>query len=170
MQKYLVLSAGWTKPDATLTTTVALFFYMLMQPLFGALSDRIGRRPLLIGFGVLGALLTVPAMIAIGAATSRSEGFVLMMATLTVLSCYTAISGVVKAEMFPANIRALGVGLPYGIAVALFGGTAEYVALAFKSAGYEAGFFWYVSIMCAVALVAALALPDTKTHSTIAAA
>jgi MHS family alpha-ketoglutarate permease-like MFS transporter len=167
MQKYLVLSAGWSKPDATLTTTAALFFYMLMQPLFGALSDRIGRRPLLITFGVLGTLMTVPAMIAIGEATSRREGFVLMMATLTVLSCYTAISGVVKAEMFPANIRALGVGLPYGVGVAVFGGSAEYVALAFKSAGNEAGFFWYVAIMCGVALVAALSLPDTKQNSRI---
>ena len=167
MQKYLVLSAGWSKPDATLTTTAALFFYMLMQPLFGALSDRIGRRPLLITFGVLGTLLTVPAMIAIGQAASRREGFVLMMATLTVLSCYTAISGVVKAEMFPANIRALGVGLPYGVGVAVFGGSAEYVALAFKSAGNEAGFFWYVAIMCGVALIAALSLPDTKHNSRI---
>ena len=167
MQKYLVLSAGWSKPDAALTTTAALFFYMLMQPLFGALSDRIGRRPLLITFGVLGTLLTVPAMIAIGQAASRREGFVLMMATLTVLSCYTAISGVVKAEMFPANIRALGVGLPYGVGVAVFGGSAEYVALAFKSAGNEAGFFWYVAIMCGVALIAALSLPDTKHNSRI---
>jgi len=167
MQKYLVLSAGWTKPDATLTTAIALFFYMLMQPLFGALSDRIGRRPLLITFGVLGTLMTVPAMIAIGQATSRMEGFVLMMATLTVLSCYTAISGVVKAEMFPANIRALGVGLPYGVGVAVFGGSAEYVALAFKSAGHESGFFWYVAIMCAIALAAAISLPDTKRNSKI---
>jgi MHS family alpha-ketoglutarate permease-like MFS transporter len=169
MQKYLVLSAGWSKPDATLTTAIALFFYMLMQPMFGALSDRIGRRPLLITFGLLGTLMTVPAMIAIGQATSRMEGFVLMMATLTVLSCYTAISGVVKAEMFPANIRALGVGLPYGVGVAVFGGSAEYVALAFKSAGYESGFFWYVAIMCAIALAAAISLPDTRNNSKIEA-
>ena len=167
MQKYLVLSGGWSKSDATRTTALALFFYMLLQPLFGALSDRIGRRPLLISFGALGMLMTVPAMFAIGAATSHLEALVLMMVTLTVLSCYTAISGVVKAEMFPANIRALGVGLPYGVGVAVFGGSAEYVALAFKSAGHEAGFFWYVAIMCGVALVAALSLPDTRKSSLI---
>jgi MFS transporter, MHS family, alpha-ketoglutarate permease len=167
MQKYLVLSAGWSKPDATRTTALALVFYMALQPLFGALSDRIGRRPLLIAFGLLGMLMTVPAMTAIGAATSHAEAFALMMMTLTVLSSYTAISGVVKAEMFPANIRALGVGLPYGIGVAVFGGSAEYVALAFKSAGNEAGFFWYVAGMCGVALVAALSLPDTRLHSKI---
>jgi MHS family alpha-ketoglutarate permease-like MFS transporter len=167
MQKYLVLSAGWTKVDATRVSAMALLGYMLLQPVFGALSDRIGRRPMLIAFGVLGTLLTIPAMTALGQVTDRMTGFILIMAALTVLSCYTSISGLVKAEMFPANVRALGVGLPYGVAVALFGGSAEYVALAFKSAGNEAGFFWYVSIMCAVALVAALALPDTKRHSLI---
>jgi MHS family alpha-ketoglutarate permease-like MFS transporter len=167
MQKYLVLSAGWTKVEATRVSALTLFGYMLLQPVFGALSDRIGRRPMLISFGLLGTLLTIPAMTAIGKTSDPLGGFILIMAALTVLSCYTSISGLVKAEMFPANVRALGVGLPYGIAVALFGGTAEAIALAFKDAGYEAGFFWYVSIMCAVALVAALALPDTKRHSLI---
>lgn len=167
MQKYLVLSAGWTKVDATRVSALTLIGYMLLQPAFGALSDRIGRKPMLVAFGLLGTLLTVPAMTAIGQTTDHLTGFILIMAALTVLSTYTSISGLVKAEMFPANVRALGVGLPYGVAVALFGGSAEYVALAFKSAGIESGFFWYVSIMCAVALVAALVLPDTKQHSLI---
>ncbi len=167
MQKYLVLSAGWTKPQATNVSALALLGYMVLQPLFGALSDRIGRRPLLITFGTLGLLLTVPAMTAIGQVTNPMQGFILIMAALTVLSCYTAISGLVKAEMFPANVRALGVGLPYGIGVAVFGGSAEYVALAFKSSGHESGFFWYVALMCGVALVAAISLPDTKANSRI---
>ena len=167
MQKYLVLSAGWSKVDATRISALALFVYMLMQPLFGALSDRIGRRPLLLAFGVLGSVLTIPAMTAIGSATDTRTGFILILSALTVLSCYTAISGLVKAELFPANIRALGVGLPYGIAIAVFGGSAEYVALAFKAAGNEAGFFWYVSLMCGVALIAAVSLPETRDNSLI---
>lgn len=167
MQKYFVLSAGWTKVEATTVSTVALFGYMLLQPAVGALSDRVGRRPLLIAFGVGGTLLSVPAMTAIGEARYPYEGLALMFTALCVLSCYTAISGLVKAEMFPAEIRALGVGLPYAVGVALFGGTAETVALGFKAAGYEAGFFWYVAAMCAVALVAALSLPDTKRYSKI---
>ncbi len=170
MQKYLVLSAGWSKTEATGVSALSLLGYMLLQPLFGALSDRIGRRPLLIAFGALGTMLTIPAMIAIGTTPYGASGFVLIMASLAVLSCYTAISGLVKAEMFPASIRALGVGLPYGVGVAVFGGSAEYVALAFKSAGLESGFFWYVAIMCGVFLVAALSLPDTKANSLIEAA
>jgi MHS family alpha-ketoglutarate permease-like MFS transporter len=167
MQKYLVLSAGWTKAQATGVSAAALFVFMGMQPLFGALSDRVGRRPLLIGFGALGMVLSVPALHALGRAAYPGEGFVLMLAALAVLSGYSSISGVVKAEMFPAPVRALGVGLPYAIGVAVFGGSAEYVALAFKSAGNEAGFFWVVAGMCAVALVAAISLPDTQRYSRI---
>jgi MHS family alpha-ketoglutarate permease-like MFS transporter len=167
MQKYLVLSAGWTKTEATGVSAISLLGYMLLQPLFGALSDRIGRRPLLISFGVLGTLLTIPAMTAIGRTPYGLSGLLLIMSALTVLSCYTAISGLVKAEMFPASIRALGVGLPYGVGVAVFGGSAEYVALAFKAAGLESGFFWYVAVMCGVFLVAAWSLPDTRDNSRI---
>ena len=135
MQKFLVNTAHWTKPEASLVSAATLLIYMLIQPLFGALSDRIGRRPQLIAFGVLGVLGTVPVLTALATAQSRAEGFILILAALTVLSCYTAISGLVKAELFPAPVRALGVGLPYAVSVSLFGGTAEYVALAFKSRG-----------------------------------
>ena len=109
----------------------------------------------------------MPVLTALSTVQSRTEGFVLILAALTVLSCYTAISGLVKAELFPANVRALGVGLPYAVSVSLFGGTAEYVALWFKSAGHEAGFFWYVTAMIGVSLVVALVLPDTRDASLI---
>ncbi|WP_416908603.1 MAG: MFS transporter [Polymorphobacter sp.] len=165
MQKYFVLSAGWTKVEATSVSTAALFGFMLLQPAFGALSDRVGRRPLLIGFSLGGMLLAVPALAAIGTARYPYEGLALMFAALCVLSGYTSISGLVKAEMFPAEVRALGVGLPYAFGVALFGGTAESIALAFKAAGLESGFFWYVAAMCGVSLVAVLSLPDTKHNS-----
>lgn len=167
MQKFLVNSAGWTKAEASATSAATLVVYLLMQPLFGALSDRIGRRPQLIAFGVLGVAGTVPLMTALSTVGSRTEGFVLILAALTVLSCYTAISGLVKAELFPAPVRALGVGLPYAVSVSLFGGTAEYAALAFKSAGHESGFFWYVTAMLGVSLAAALLLPDTRKEGLI---
>ena len=167
MQKFLVNTAHWSKPEASLVSAASLFVYMLIQPLFGALSDRVGRRPQLIAFGVLGVLGTVPVLTALSHVTSRWEGFALILAALTVLSCYTAISGLVKAELFPAPVRTLGVGLPYAVSVSLFGGTAEYVALAFKAAGHESGFFWYVTAMIGVSLAVALILPDTRDRSLI---
>jgi MHS family alpha-ketoglutarate permease-like MFS transporter len=138
-----------------------------MQPIFGAASDILGRRTLLLGFGVGATLATVPALTALGQARPDGSGLLLLIGCLAILSCYTAISGVVKAEMFPAHVRALGVGMPYALGVAIFGGSAEYVALAFKGAGIESGFFWYVTAMAGVALVAALALPDTRANSRI---
>ena len=167
MQKYLVLSAGWSKQEATSASAMALLAYMLMQPLFGALSDLLGRRTLLIGFGVMASVVTLPALSFLGAAAPGAGSLAVMIGCLAILSCYTAISGVVKAELFPAHVRALGVGMPYALGVAIFGGSAEYVALAFKGAGVESGFFWYVTGMAAVALLAALAMPETRRHSRI---
>jgi len=146
---------------------VALFLYMLLQPAIGALSDRIGRRPLLIAFGIGATLFTVPLFTLIGQGGSPIRAFVLVLAGLVIVSGYTAINAIVKAEMFPAHIRALGVALPYAIANALFGGSAEYVALKLKSGGQESLFFWYVSGMAALSLVAYMVMRDTRAHGSM---
>lgn len=167
MLKFLSLSAGFSESTATLINASTLFVYMLLQPLIGALSDRIGRRPLLIAFGVLGAVLTVPVMHWIRDAQTPLEAFFLIMLLLGAVSGYTAINAVVKAELFPVEVRALGVGLPYALTVALFGGTAEIIALQFKQHGMESGFFWYVSACIACSLLVYFFMPDTRKHSTI---
>ncbi|RZJ37712.1 MAG: alpha-ketoglutarate permease, partial [Brevundimonas sp.] len=94
--------------------------------------------------------------------------FLLALAALVIVSGYTAINAVVKAELFPAHIRALGVALPYAIANAAFGGTAEYVALWLKGAGIESVYFWYVTGMIGVSLLVYLFMRDTKHQSLIA--
>jgi MHS family alpha-ketoglutarate permease-like MFS transporter len=85
---------------------------------------------------------------------------VLITCALAIISLYSSIGGLIKAEMFPVEVRALGVGFSYAIANALFGGSAEYVALWFKQAGHEPYFYWYVSIMCAIACIVAIRMPD----------
>ncbi|MFF7981776.1 MFS transporter [Streptomyces sp. NPDC007901] len=162
MTKYLSNTAGLSRTDAALVSFVAIAVMMLIQPLAGALSDRVGRRPLLIAFALGAVLGTVPLMTALGKVTTAGGAPALMLTGLVIITGYTSISGVVKAEMFPAHVRALGVALPYAIANALFGGTAEYVALWFKDAGMESGFYWYVTACSAVSLIVYVSLRETR--------
>ena len=167
MQKFLVNTAGFERSTATVIMAVALAVYMLLQPLAGALSDRIGRRPLLIAFGVSGLLATVPLFTALQTTRDPLVAFVLVMAALVIVTGYTAINAIVKAELFPAEIRALGVALPYALANTIFGGTAEYVALLFKRWGAEQGFFWYVAGVIGLSLIVYITAPDSRRRSTI---
>jgi MHS family dicarboxylic acid transporter PcaT-like MFS transporter len=164
MQKFLINSAGMPKTTATTISLVTLFAYMCMQPLFGALSDRIGRRASMMLFGGLGTLLTVPLMTAIGRAGSPVIASLLIIVALAIVSLYTSVSGIVKAEMFPAKVRALGVGVGYAISNALFGGSAEYVALQLKDWHVESAFFWYVTAMMAIAFLVSLRLPKVASY------
>lgn len=167
MQKYLVNSVGFSKSSSTLISALSLFFFMLIQPLVGSISDKIGRRPVLISFGVLGTLFTVPILSALNQVHTYSGAFFLIMWALIIVSGYTSINAVVKAELFPVEIRTLGVGLPYAITVSVFGGTAEYIALWFKDKGMESGFYWYVTACIACSLLVYLFMKDTKNCSAI---
>lgn len=162
LTKYLSNTAGLAKETATLVSFCALFVFMCLQPLAGALSDRIGRRPLLITFGIGSMLGTVPLMTALGGASGFGGALALSLTGLVIVTGYTSINAVVKAELFPTGVRALGVALPYAIANALFGGTAEYVALWFKDAKMESGFFWYVAGCAAVSLIVYLFMRETR--------
>ncbi|WP_337270538.1 MFS transporter [Oryzifoliimicrobium ureilyticus] len=166
LQKFLVNTSGFSKESATEITTLALFIYMLCQPLAGMLSDRIGRKPLMVGFGVLGVLFTYPLFTALSGTKDPIVAFFLVLAGLLIVTGYTSINAVVKAELFPAHIRALGVALPYALANTIFGGTAEWVALKFKDIGHESWFFWYVTIMIGFSLIVYVRMRDTK-HSSL---
>ena len=167
MQKFLVNTSGFSRESATLIMTAALALYAAFQPLAGALSDRIGRKPLMVGFGIAGVLFTVPIFTVLETATNPYLAFGLVVGSLFIVTGYTAINAVVKAELFPAHVRALGVALPYALANTMFGGTAEYVALWLKNEGMERGFYWYVTAMIGVSLIVYLRMKDTRTHSQI---
>jgi MHS family alpha-ketoglutarate permease-like MFS transporter len=162
LTKYLSNTAGLPKETATLVSFCALLVFACLQPVAGSLSDRIGRRPLLITFGLGSMIGTVPLMTALGQVSGFGGALVLSLIGLIIVTGYTSINAVVKAELFPTHVRALGVALPYAIANALFGGTAEYVALWFKNSGIESGFYWYVSGCAAVSLVVYLFMRETK--------
>jgi MHS family alpha-ketoglutarate permease-like MFS transporter len=168
MQKFLVNTSGFGREAATAITASALLVYMLIQPAAGALSDRVGRKPLMIGFGVAGLLLTVPIFTTLETVRNPFLAFALVLGALIIVTGYTSINAVVKAELFPAHIRALGVALPYALANTLFGGTAEYVALWFKDQGVESAFYWYVTALIGLSLIVYTRMRDTRDHSHIA--
>ncbi|WP_134706589.1 MFS family transporter [Rahnella sp. CJA17(1/100)] len=158
MQKYLVNTAGMDTKTASALMTVALFVFMCLQPIIGGLSDKIGRRSSMLIFSGLATVFTIPILYILQTVTSPYIAFGLIVLALLIVSFYTSISGLLKAEMFPPEVRALGVGLSYAVANAVFGGSAEYVALTFKSWNIEEVFFWYVCVMCLIALVVSMKL------------
>lgn len=167
MQKFLFNTVGFDKATATYIIAAALLWFTAMQPVFGALADRFGRKPMLLLFGIGGAIVAVPTFMTLETVTSPYIATLLVMIPLTLQSGYSANNALVKAELFPAHIRGLGVALPYAIGNAIFAGTLEMVALALKDAGVERVFYFYVAFVIAMAGVATLLLPETKERSLI---
>jgi MFS transporter, MHS family, alpha-ketoglutarate permease len=165
MQKFLKLSVGLNDFQTTMVTAGSLVFALVLQPLYGALSDRIGRKPLLIWFGVMGTVCTIPLLQSLQATKSAVVAFLLIAAAWMIVAGYTSINAVVKAELFPTKVRATGVGLPYAVTVSIFGGTAESIALWFKSIGHETWFYYYLTGVIAASLLVYATMRDTKHHS-----
>ena len=167
MPTFLANTVKMPREQANLLSFITLFAFAAMQPVLGALSDRIGRKPVLLWFGVMGTLFTVWIMTTMAASRDFYAVLGLLLFALLIVSGYTSINAVVKAELFPAGVRALGVGLPYAVAASLFGGTAPFVALSFKDAGHEDWFFWYITALIAGSLVIYATMRDTKKTSRI---
>ncbi|WP_031406472.1 MFS transporter [Geobacillus vulcani] len=167
LQKFMVNSVGIDKETVSWINFIALLVFVVLQPFAGMLSDRIGRKPLLISFGILGALLTVPIFVFMKQTPNPFIAFLLMMGGLVIVTGYTSINAIVKAELFPTEIRALGVGFPYSLTVAIFGGTTEFVALWLKNAGIESAFFYYVAGCIAISLITYFVMSESSKNSLI---
>jgi MFS transporter, MHS family, alpha-ketoglutarate permease len=165
MQKFLKLSVGLSDKQTTAVAAGSLVFALFLQPIYGAISDKIGRKPLLIAFGVAGTVCTIPLLDALQAATSVRSALLLVSAAWLIVAGYTSINAVVKAELFPTSIRATGVGLPFALTVSIFGGTVDSVALWFKSIGHERWFYYYLTALIATSLIVYVTMRDTKRHS-----
>ncbi|GAC1341650.1 MAG: MFS transporter [Beijerinckiaceae bacterium] len=165
MQTFVKLSVGLTDQQTTFVIAGSLIFATILQPLYGAVSDRIGRKPVLIFFGIAGTLLTVPILTLLKDTKSPVIAFLLISAAWVFVAGYTSINAIVKAELFPTAVRATGVGLPYALTVSIFGGTAPAVALWFKQQGHESWFYYYLAGMIFISLLIYSTMRDTKHHS-----
>ncbi|MEW2544428.1 MFS transporter [Streptomyces sp. NPDC047002] len=161
---YATVNAGVGKGTALTAGTISLAFFAVLQPLGGILSDRVGRKPPLIAFAVGFAVLAVPLLHLL-----RGGFWSLLLvqcAGMVLLTGYTAVAAAVNAEVFPARVRAAGIGFPYSLTVALFGGTAPYVGTWFADAGHAGWFPWYVAVLCLVSALVYARLPETA-HGTL---
>ncbi|WP_318014245.1 MFS family transporter [Pseudomonas putida] len=164
MQKFLVVSVGIPAPTVSIIMASALVIFMFAQPIFGMLADKIGVRRNMIVFGLLSTFLVIPLLSAIKSVQDPLSAFALVVAGLLIAAFYTPVTGVLKADFYPPTVRALGVGLPYAVGAAMFGGSAEYVALSFRSLGMEQYFYLYVAAIAAITLVSSLLMPDLSRH------
>ncbi|ECP8481289.1 MFS transporter [Campylobacter coli] len=150
--------------DKTLVNNLflgALFILMIIQPLFGYIGDKIGHKRSLIIFCILAFVGIYPIfnLISSNAQSNTSLVFILVVLLFIILSFYTSVAGIFKAKLFPEHVRALGTGLGYAISNAIFGGSAPWVALQFKNAGIENGFFVYIAVLTLLMFIATLCLP-----------
>ena len=167
MQKFLKLSVKLSDDATTAVTAGSLIFAMILQPIYGALSDRVGRKALLVGFGVAGTLFTIPLLTTLQETRNAWVAFLLLAAAWLIVTGYTSINAVVKAELFPTGVRATGIAVPYALTVSIFGGTAEPIALWLKTIGHEGWFYIYLTLCIAASLLVYVRMRDTRVQSAI---
>jgi MHS family alpha-ketoglutarate permease-like MFS transporter len=165
MQTFLKLSVGLDDDTTTLVAAGSLIFAMVLQPIYGFISDHIGRRPVLTWFGVCGVVFTYALLAGIQGTKNGFGALCLICFAWIIVAGYTSINAIVKAELFPTLVRATGVGVPYALTVSIFGGTAQAVALWFKSIGHETWFYWYLTGCIFISLLVYTSMRDTKLAS-----
>jgi MHS family alpha-ketoglutarate permease-like MFS transporter len=138
---------------ATWINLAGLIFLMLLQPVGGMISDKVGRKPLLLWFGIGGLFYTYVLITYLPETRSPIMSLLLVAVGYVILTGYTSINALVKSELFPAHVRALGVGLGYALANSMFGGTAPLIYQAMKARDQVPLFIGYVTVCIAVSLV-----------------
>jgi MHS family alpha-ketoglutarate permease-like MFS transporter len=157
---YANVAVGFDVSEGLTASVIALAWFLLLQPVVGTLSDRFGRRPMLLTFGAFFTLGTVPLLSLLQ--DTFVSFLIVQMIGLTFISMWSSIAQATFSELFPRRLRSGGIGFPYAVSVALFGGTAPYIATWLGSIGDITMFGWYISAVCCLTLVVAFFLPETS--------
>ena len=157
---YAITHAGMSTQGAYWVSVFAQTCGLIALPLWGALSDRIGRKPVMYTFAIAVGLLQIPLM---GMIDSR-PWTMLVAATVAVVAVAAggALLAPVMAEVFPTSQRTSSIGFAYSLSVAVFGGTAPYIFQWFTSQGLTHISGIYVVVLCVLTLISMKILPETK--------
>ncbi|AUT70463.1 MFS transporter [Paraburkholderia hospita] len=154
------LRTGLPLHDAFNASVISIVVSLIAIPFIGRLSDRIGRKPVLLVFAGGSALFAWPALHFLSNDFWSATAIVTIGMLLS--SGFAATCATVMAEQFPARVRATGVALPYAISAALFGGTLPYIVTAMSSSGLSQYLWVYVATVCAVGFVVYARMPETR--------
>ncbi|WP_329064815.1 MFS transporter [Amycolatopsis sp. NBC_01480] len=160
LTSFAVKTRGVSDVDAFLALSIATALFVALQYPMGALADRAGRKPQLLVWAGLTALVIVPLSYLV----QPGLGGVLVMfcVGLGLYTAMTSLAPAIMSELFPTELRGLGIGAWYNLTVAVFGGTAPLVLSALSAAGASVVFFWYVAVAAAISFFVILRMPETK--------
>jgi MHS family alpha-ketoglutarate permease-like MFS transporter len=142
--------------------SIATALFVVLQYPFGWTADRFGRKPQMLIWSGLMALLVVPMSKLIAPGASFGQVLLVFCFGLGLYAIFSSIAPAIMSELFPTQLRGLGIGAWYNLTVAVFGGTAPLVIQWLGDVGHASWFFWYVAAGAVIAFVATLSLPETK--------
>jgi MHS family alpha-ketoglutarate permease-like MFS transporter len=156
---YFQIQNGVSATTAMTVGIITLILYTAAQPLAGLISDRYGRKPCMYAFSI-GTVIVTPFLLSISS-TNFTTLIIIQLIGLLLLSLCTSITSAVMVENFPPHVRVSGLGFPYSLSVALFGGTVPLVATSLANAGYARYFPWYIVVTAVITLLGAISVPET---------
>jgi MHS family proline/betaine transporter-like MFS transporter len=162
LPSYFTKTLGFTKTDAFVSITVASIVALVLILPLGELSDRIGRKPLLIAGAVGFAVLAYPLFWLLNAGSLVAA--IAAHAGLAALEAvFVSTSLAAGAELFATRVRSSGYSIGYNVSVALFGGTAPYVATWLTDrTGNELAPAYYIIIAAVITLATVMTMRETS--------
>jgi MHS family proline/betaine transporter-like MFS transporter len=147
---------------ASMINTIGLGLFLVLIPLVGGLSDRIGRRPLLLAHGAGCAVLAYPLFLAMDSARTFAVVLTAQCVGIGLQALFSGPAPAAYAEMFPTRVRYTAISIPYNLAVAAFGGSAPFIATYLVArTGHPLSFTFYLIAAGAVSFLVYLSLEET---------
>jgi MHS family alpha-ketoglutarate permease-like MFS transporter len=146
--------------DVFLALSIATALFVVLQYPMGALADRFGRRPQLLVWSAAMAIVIVPLSTLVKPGLGNL--IVVFCVGLALYTAMTSIAPAVMSELFPTELRGIGIGAWYNLTVAVFGGTAPLIINLLSAAGVPIIFFVYVALCAAISFVVIYRMPETR--------